>query len=143
GGQGEGCGGMGERKVALKLERNGVGKALIHRYSCAEMPPKTFCVMGIRLSDVAPEDKIVIKSVRIVHLKDGSPVQGFAPTPNRRTTAAWGRVMDGVWFGFGAQFRAVNESGDIGIEADFTYDPSMSPQDILKAFEHGHVRLAD
>jgi hypothetical protein len=142
GGEAQACVARGSPKVALKLERNGVGKALIHEYSCRDMVRKTFCVMGIRLSDVAADDKIVIRSVRVVHLKDGSAVEGFAPTPNPRTTAAWGRVMDGAWFGFAAVYRANADAG-IGIEADFTYDPSMSPQDVLKAFERGHVGLAE
>lgn len=142
--QAQACTAIGQIKIALKLEQNGTGKALISEYDCAMMVPKTNCVVGVRLSDAALADnRIAIRSLRFVHLKDGSPVEGFSPTPNQRSTAAWGRIMDGTWYGFSSVFRAVNEGRGLAIEVSFTYDPATGAQDVLAAFNRGHVGLAE
>jgi hypothetical protein len=144
GGEAQACTAIGQIKIALKLDDNGTGKALISEYDCAMMVPKTNCVVGVRLSDSALGDgRIAIRSLRFVHLKDGTPVQGFSPTANQRTTAAWGRVMDGTWYGFSSVFRAVNEGRGLAIEVSFTYDPSVGAQEVLAAFNRGHVGLAE
>jgi len=140
------CAGVGEIKMTIKLEAAGTGKALLSRYDCSMMPPKSHCVLGVRLSDAAlPETKIDIRQVRFVGLKDGTPFQGFTPMPNQRSTAAWGRVMDGSWYGFSAVFRGgdYGKQSDLAIELTFTYDPSVSGQQILQAFSKGHVGLAE
>ena len=143
-GEVQACTAIGQVKIALKLQQDGTGKALITEYDCAMMVPKTNCVVGVRLSDAAlANSRIAIRSLRFVHLKDGSPVQGFTPTPNQRTTAAWGRIMDGSWYGFSAVFGAVNEGRGLAIEVDFTYDPAVGAQQVVQAFNYGHVGLAE
>ena len=140
------CAAIGDLKIAIRLEAGGKARALISRYSCAMMPPKSHCVLGIRLSDAAlPETKIEIRQVRFVTVKDGTAFQGFAPMPNRRSTAAWGRVMDGEWYGFTAVFKGgdYDKQADLAIEVTFTYDPAASGQQILQAFTKGHVGLAE
>ena len=89
GGQAEACIAMGQPKIAINLDDNGTGKALISEYDCSGMILKTNCVVGVRLSDKALTDsRVAIRSLRFINLRDGSPVKGFTPTPNQRTTAA-------------------------------------------------------
>lgn len=144
------CMAMGQPKITIRLpkeikEREVVGRALISEYDCAVMVRKTHCVVGVRLSDNAPDNSgITIRSVRFVNLKDGTPLKGFAPTPNQRSTSAWGRVMDGTWYGFTAVYGAQTEGhGGLAIEIEFTYDPSMPPEEIARSFDYGHVGLAE
>ncbi|HXZ03031.1 MAG TPA: hypothetical protein VEI03_23795 [Stellaceae bacterium] len=139
------CAAMGQPKITIKLEKDGTGRALISEYNCAHMVRKTHCVVGVRLSDNAPDNiAIGIRSLRFVSLKDGSPLKGFAPLPNQRATAAWGRVMDGTWYGFTAVFGAQTEGeGGLAIEATFSYDPNVRPEEIVRSFDYGHVGLAE
>lgn len=139
------CQAMGQPKITIKLESDGTGKALISEYDCSAMIRKTNCIVGVRLSDNALADsRVTIKSLRFVNLKDGSAVKGFAPTPNQRSTAAWGRVMDGTWYGFSAIFGAQTEGhGGLAIEVSFSYDPSTRPEEVTRAFDYGHVGLAE
>lgn len=145
GGSAEACIALGTPKITLKLEKDGTGKALISEYDCSGMIQKTNCIVGLRLSDSALSDaKIAVSQLRFVDLRDGSPVKGFVPTPNSKTTAAWGRVMDGTWYGFSAVFGAqTDRKGGLAIEVSFSYNPSMTPQQIAQAFNFGHVGLAE
>ena len=89
-GESKACMALGQPKITVKLDPSGTGRALISEYNCFPMVAKTNCVVGVRLSDAASaESKIAIQQLRFVNLFDGSPVQGFAPAPNQRTTAAW------------------------------------------------------
>lgn len=144
-GPAEACQAMGQPKITIKLAGDGTGKALISEYDCSMMIPKTNCVVGVRLSDNALADsKIAIRALRFVNLRDGSAVQGFTPAPNQRSTAAWGRVMDGTWYGFSAIFGAHSDShGGLAIEVSFSYDPTTRPEEITRAFDYGHVGLAE
>src|SRR3954451_15979151 len=110
------CVGIGQIKIAVKLDGAGTGKALISEYDCTMMVPKTNCVVGVRLSDAALSDnKINVRQLRFVNLKDGSAYQGFLPAPNKRSTAAWGRVMDGDWYGFSAVYTGAASGKQSGL----------------------------
>jgi hypothetical protein len=140
------CVGVGQIKIAVKTDGAGTGKALVSEYDCTMMVAKTNCVLGVRLSDAALADsKVAIRQVRFVSLKDGSQYQGFLPAANQRTTAAWGRVMDGSWYGFSAVYTGAGPGKNAGlaIEITFSYDPAVGDQQILQAFNMGHVGLAE
>lgn len=140
------CVGVGQIKITVKLDGAGTGKALISEYDCTMMVPKTNCVVGLRLSDTAlSESKIAVRQLRFVNLKDGTPYQGFLPAANQRTTSAWGRVMDGSWYGFSAVYTgaASGKQSGLAIELTFSYDPAVGNQQILAAFNMGHVGLAE
>ncbi len=140
------CVGVGQIKIAVKLDGAGTGKAIVSEYDCTMMVPKTNCVVGLRLSDSALADnKINVRQLRFVNLKDGSAYQGFLPAANQRSTAAWGRIMDGNWYGFSAVYTGAGSGKQSGlaIELTFSYDPAVSSQQILQAFNMGHVGLAE
>ncbi|HEY0527073.1 MAG TPA: hypothetical protein VGD08_27010 [Stellaceae bacterium] len=139
------CMAAGQPKVKITLEKNGTGKAVISEYDCTMMVRKTNCVVGLRLSDQAQSDtRIAIRSLRFVDLATGQPLQGFAPTANPKTTAAWNHVMDGTWYGFSAVYNAnILNKGGLGIEVTFSYDPEVSEQRIAQALDYGHVGLAE
>jgi hypothetical protein len=140
------CVGIGQIKIAVKLDGAGTGKALISEYDCTMMVPKTNCVVGVRLSDTALADaKINIRQLRFVNLKDGTPYQGFLPAPNQRSTAAWGRVMDGSLYGFSAIYTGAGSGKQSGLamELTFSYDLAIGSQQVLQAFNMGHVGLAE
>ncbi len=144
-GRAEACVAMGQPKIKLDLGANGTGRAIISEYDCRMMIRKTNCIVGLRLSDNAlSEAGIRVRSLRFINLADGTPVEGFKPTPNQKTTADWSRVMDGTWFGFSAVFGVEQaEKGGLAIEVSFSYDPSQAPQRIVQAFDRGHVGLAE
>jgi hypothetical protein len=143
----EACAGVGHIKMTVMLDGNGNGKGLISEYDCGMMVPKTHCVLGIRLADAAsPDIKIDVRQARFVELRDNSALyQGFSPEPNKESTKAWERVMDGTWYGFSAVFRGAGSGRDsnLAIELTFSYDPKAGEQQILRAFEKGHVGLAE
>jgi hypothetical protein len=145
GGAAQACEATGQPKITIKIEGNGAARALISEYSCAMMVRKTHCIVGVRLADAAPGDaNIAIESLRFVRLVDRVPLSGFAPTPNRLTTTAWANVMDGTWYGFSAVFGAeTKDRGGLAIEIAFTYNSALNEQQLLKAFDRGHVGLAE
>ncbi len=139
------CMAMGQPKINISLQGNGTGKAIISQYDCTMMVSKTNCIVGVRLSDKAlAEARIAIRTLRFIDLTTGQPIQGFAPTPNPKTTTAWHRVMDGTWYGFSAVYNAnVQKKGGLGIEITFGYDQETPEQRIAQAFDYGHVGLAE
>lgn len=139
------CVAVGQPQIEIQLDGRGNGRAIISEYDCGMMVQKTQCIVGVRLSDVAlDERRITIGKMRFIRLADNSLLPGFQPEPNQNTKASWSKVMEGSWYGFSATYdaRPVGKGG-LGIEIAFTYDPAMTETQITKAFDMGHVGLAE
>ena len=152
GGEAKACLALGQPEILLDISGSEAksdrrtGTAYVSEYDCAPMPAKTFCALGIRLSDdpTGAGAGIEIANAVFVSLDDHSLLTGFLPKPNKNTARGFMRAMDGTWYGFAGLFNAKPRSkGGMAIRLDFTYAADAAPEAVRAAFVGGHIGLSE
>lgn len=152
GGEAKACLAIGQLEILLDISGSEAksdrrtGTAYVSEYDCAPMPTKTFCALGIRLSDdpTGAGAGIEIANAVFVSLDDRSPLAGFLPKPNKNTERGFVRAMDGTWYGFAGLFNAKPKSkGGLAVRLDFTYAADAAPEAVRAAFVGGHIGLSE
>lgn len=140
------CAPLGMPEATVKMIDSRTATATVAEYDCQDMLAKTDCIVAFKLPriDGRPEE-LVVSAMRFVDLSTGKSLEGFELQANETTTEAFGRVMDGDWFGFSAVFNAPTTGvrGGLGLEMTFTVPEGMSAEALGEMINRGHVAVAE